>query len=89
MPPRVLGVLLRSAPFHAGARDAEPVNPTLTSREVEVLRRLAEGWNAALIADELGFSDSTAKKVVQGVVRRLQLRNRTQAVAYAIRQGLI
>ena len=91
MPPRVLGALLESASALLGGASAGavPADQGLTAREVAVLRRLAEGWNSTLIADDLGFSDSTAKKVVQGVVQRLRLRNRTHAVAYAIRRGLI
>jgi DNA-binding NarL/FixJ family response regulator len=62
---------------------------TLTKRETEVLRLLAEGHNTAEVATVLIYSERTVKNVLADVTRRLNLRNRTHAVAYALRQGLI
>jgi DNA-binding NarL/FixJ family response regulator len=62
---------------------------TLTKRETEVLRLLAEGHNTTEVAKELIYSERTVKNVLADVTRRLNLRNRTHAVAYALRQGLI
>ncbi len=61
----------------------------LTEREVAVLRLLAEGLDTAEVARHLSYSERTVKSVVQDVTRRHNLRNRTHAVAYAMRQGLI
>jgi DNA-binding CsgD family transcriptional regulator len=41
------------------------------------------------IADELRYSERTVKNVIDGVTRRLELRNRSHAVAYAVRCGSI
>jgi DNA-binding NarL/FixJ family response regulator len=61
----------------------------LAPREVEVLRLLADGLDTAEIAHRLAYSERTVKNVVHDVTTRLQLRNRSHAVAYALREGLI
>jgi DNA-binding NarL/FixJ family response regulator len=61
----------------------------LASREIEVLRLVAEGYDTAEIARKLAYSERTVKNVLHDVTSRLQLRNRSHAVAYALRQGLI
>lgn len=62
---------------------------TLTPREEEVLRLLADGLGTAEIAARLSYSERTVKNVFYGVTTRLNLRNRPHAVAYALRLGLI
>lgn len=61
----------------------------LAAREVDVLRLVAEGYDTADIATKLAYSERTIKNVLHTVMTRLQLRNRSHAVAYAMRQGLI
>ena len=61
----------------------------LTTREIDVLRLLADGCDTAEVARQLAYSERTVKNVLQDVTRRHNLRNRTHAVAYALRQGLI
>lgn len=61
----------------------------LSEREVDVLRLVAEGFDTAEIAHKLSYSERTVKNVIHDVTTRLQLRNRSHAVAYAVRQGLI
>lgn len=61
----------------------------LAAREVDVLRLVAEGYDTADIATKLAYSERTIKNVLHAVMTRLQLRNRSHAVAYAMRQGLI
>ncbi|MDQ6783004.1 MAG: response regulator transcription factor [Actinomycetota bacterium] len=60
-----------------------------SDREVDILRLLAEGWDTAAIAVKLSYSERTVKQVIHDITTRLQLRNRSHAVAYAVRQGLI
>lgn len=60
-----------------------------TDREIEVLRLLAEGYDTAAIADTLAYSERTIKNVIHDVTSRLQLRNRSHAVAFAMRAGVI
>jgi DNA-binding NarL/FixJ family response regulator len=54
-----------------------------------VLRLVAEGFDTADIARKLAFSERTIKTVIHDVTTRLCLRNRTHAVAWAMREGLI
>ncbi|HWD82775.1 MAG TPA: response regulator transcription factor [Kribbella sp.] len=61
----------------------------LTDRETQVLRLVADGKDTQEIARELSYSERTVKNVLHDVTSRLQLRNRSHAVAYALRQGLI
>lgn len=61
----------------------------LATREIEVLRLVADGCDTQEIADRLSYSERTVKNVLHDVTTRLQLRNRSHAVAYALRQGLI
>jgi len=50
---------------------------------------LADGATTSEIARELSYSERTIKNAIQALTARLQLRNRSHAVAYAVRQGLI
>ena len=61
----------------------------LAEREIEVLRLLSEGFDTVEIAAKLCYSERTVKNVIHDVTSRLGLRNRSHAVSYAIRNGLI
>jgi DNA-binding NarL/FixJ family response regulator len=61
----------------------------LSDRETEVLRLIADGLDTSEIASQLCYSQRTVKNVLHDVTTRLQLRNRSHAVAYAVREGLI
>jgi DNA-binding NarL/FixJ family response regulator len=61
----------------------------LTTREVDVLRLVADGLETREIASKLSYSERTVKNVLHEVTTRLQLRNRAHAVAYALRHDLI
>ena len=63
--------------------------PNLTRREMEVLRFLSEGFSDKAIASRLGISQRTVKNHVHNILEKLQLQNRVQAAAYALRQGLV
>jgi DNA-binding NarL/FixJ family response regulator len=91
LPPDLLGRLLGQV----GRLQRQVLAPRgltfsgLTDREVRVLRLLAEGFDTAEVGRQLFLSERTVKNVVHDVTSRLNLRNRTHAVAYALRQGLI
>ena len=70
------------------ARSPSEVGPALTSREVEVLRRVAKGMAYREIADELFVSHRTVQNHVASVLKKLQLHNRVELTLYAIDQGL-
>lgn len=61
----------------------------LRTRETDVLRLLADGMDTAEIAERLNFSERTIKNIIHAMTNRLQLRNRTHAVAYALRSGVL
>lgn len=64
-------------------------SPVLTDRECELLRGISEGLSCEQIAARLHCSERTVKNVLRSVLARLRLNNRAQAVAYAIREGVI
>jgi DNA-binding NarL/FixJ family response regulator len=61
----------------------------LSQREIEVLRLVAEGLSTQEIADSLSYSERTIKNVIHDVTARFHLRNRSHAVAHAMKAGLI
>lgn len=61
----------------------------LGTREVEVLRLLAEGLDTAEIAQAMNYSERTVKSIIHGVLTRCRLRNRAHAVAFALRSGAL
>lgn len=61
----------------------------LSLREIGVLRLVSEGFDTKEIAGEMHYSERTVKNVLYGITQRLRLRNRSHAVAYALRSGLI
>ena len=61
----------------------------LSDREATVLRMVSQGMEVREIAEELRYSERTIKNTMHDVVARFQLRNRTHAVAFAMREGMI
>jgi len=61
-----------------------PAPPTLTAREREVVRLMAEGRTAQTIAGELSVSTETVRTHVRNVIRKLRARNRVHAIAIAL-----
>ncbi|MGC1851869.1 MAG: response regulator transcription factor [Solirubrobacterales bacterium] len=61
----------------------------LTRRQREILQLLADGGSTAAAARELGLSEETVKTHTKNVLGRLGARNRTHAVAIALRECLI
>jgi DNA-binding NarL/FixJ family response regulator len=91
VPPDLLGRLLAQV----GRLQRQVLNPRgltfsgLSERELDVLRLVADGLDTAEIAERLCYSDRTVKNIIHDVTTRLQLKNRSHAVAYALREGLI
>jgi DNA-binding NarL/FixJ family response regulator len=63
--------------------------PELTAREQRVLALVADGLPTREIGEELHYSERTVKKVLGDVVVKLGARSRSQAIARAVRQGII
>jgi DNA-binding NarL/FixJ family response regulator len=91
LPPELLRQLLD----HLAGLNRQVLSPRgysftgLTERERTVLQLLADGLSTREVAVRLSYSERTIKTVIQDLTLRLQLRNRTQAVAYALRNGWI
>jgi len=91
VPPDLLGRLLEQV----GRLQRQVLAPRgltfagLTPREAQVLKLVADGHDTSEIALELCYSERTVKNVLHDLTTRLQLRNRSHAVAYALREGLI
>ncbi len=69
--------------------DEEPEAPDLSSRELDVLRAISRGKGNKQVATDLGISDKTVRNHVSNIYKKLHIYDRTQAVLYAIREGLI
>jgi DNA-binding NarL/FixJ family response regulator len=91
LPPDLLGPLLRQV-RQVSTQVLAPRGLSfsgLTERELTVLRLVAEGCDTREISRRLCYSERTVKNVLQDITRRFGLRNRSHAVAYALRHGLL
>ncbi len=61
----------------------------LTPREKEVLALLAQGMSTAAISKELTITCTTVRNHIQSILSKLRARSRLEAVACAMREGLI
>ncbi|HTB94188.1 MAG TPA: response regulator transcription factor [Candidatus Sulfotelmatobacter sp.] len=97
MPPKELVEVIRQV--HAGkkrippqlaARLAEHMSDeALTVRELEVLRQIAEGNRNRDIGEKLFITEETVKVHIKHIMEKLGASDRTQAIAIAIRRGII
>lgn len=85
----VLGVGLASELVSQIRVRAPDASPTLTRREKEILRLMADGMSLPEIAGELHLAVSTVKTHVHHVYEKLEVSDRAAAVAVALRQGMI
>jgi DNA-binding NarL/FixJ family response regulator len=83
---RLLDRFARSLP---GRQPAPASLSTLTEREVEVLRLLASGLSNAELSERLFVSEATVKTHVSSLLRKLEVRDRVQAVILAYEAGLV
>ena len=83
---KILGEFAR----HLQQDEAQAANKEdLTDREKEVLRLVAEGATNRDIAGRLNVTENTVKYHLKNILEKLHLRNRAQAVAYAMQTGLL
>jgi DNA-binding NarL/FixJ family response regulator len=71
------------------AGEATPAVADLSTRELEVLRLLARGLSNAEIAAELFVGEATVKTHVAHILRKLDVRDRVQAVVFAYETGIV
>ena len=90
--PDVLSALLGAAgrsDRDESLTDRAAVHSRLTEREQQVLTLIAEGHPTREVAERLCYSERTVKNVLHDVTTKLNARSRSQAVAFAVREGLI
>lgn len=97
MPPSELLDVIRQV--HAGKKRIPPAiasqlaehlsDETLTEREIEVLREVADGNRNRNIAEKLFISEETVKVHIKHIMEKLGAADRTQAVAIGVRRGII
>jgi DNA-binding NarL/FixJ family response regulator len=68
-------------------RDTPPTD--LTAREIELLRLVAQGMSNKVIAQAMSISPNTVKYHVKTVLQKLNVQNRAEAVATALRLGVL
>jgi DNA-binding NarL/FixJ family response regulator len=83
--PRELEALVAATPSAAVSAGTH----TLTARELDVLRMMAEGAANKTIAWKLGISEHTVKFHVASILGKLHAASRTEAVTVGVRKGLI
>jgi DNA-binding NarL/FixJ family response regulator len=81
---RVLSLVRRVAAYKA----VTPARHPLTPRQIEVLLLLAEGASPKDIAERLHVSQSTVRKHVERILGLLNVRSRSEAIAWAFREGI-
>ena len=87
--PELLGSLVRTATAESNGVNGRPNGAKLTDREQQVLSLIAAGHPTREVAQQLCYSERTVKNVLHDVVTKLNARSRSQAVAFAVREGLI
>ena len=78
---------LRSAELYGSPNST--VEQSLSERELEVLRLVAQGKDNAEIARELFLSPKTVKNHISSILRKLQMGNRIEAALYAVKSGIV
>jgi DNA-binding NarL/FixJ family response regulator len=80
----------RHIPPDVAARLAEHLGEEdLTTREMEVLRLIRDGYRNKQIADQLSIAETTVNFHIKNLVDKLQANDRTHAVTIALRRGLL
>jgi DNA-binding NarL/FixJ family response regulator len=80
----------RYIPSQIAARLAERMmRSNLTAREVEILEMLAKGLTNKQIGTALSISDNTVRNHVNSIMEKMEVSDRTEAVAVAIQQGIL
>jgi len=82
---------------HAGQRLVQPevanelalhtMDPSLTAREIEVLKLIAGGCSNKIVADRLRITEDTVKGHVRTIMEKLKANDRTHAVTIALQRG--
>jgi len=83
------GKLLRQLAQHNQLAVQPAATAVLSERECDVLALIVQGYSNQEIGDELGIARNTVKNHLRNILAKLGVRNRAQAAAYAVSQGLV
>ena len=84
--PMIAEILMKKVQLSA---ESEPVETTLTAREIDILKCLAQGLSNREIAHKLSISTRTVTTHVRHILDKLGLDNRTKAALYAVEHGIV
>ena len=85
----IAGRLLEHVRVQAAPTAGADAPSTLSARELDVLKLVAEGKDNAEIASDLFISPKTVKNHISNILMKLQIENRIQAAVYAVRRGIV
>jgi DNA-binding NarL/FixJ family response regulator len=86
--PGAVRALVRDYLSRAARGETDAQDP-LSSRELEVVKLIAEGYSGRQIAEELVLSEKTVERHRSNILEKLGLSDRVELTRYAIRRGLI
>lgn len=88
-PSSMASLITREGPGIINNRKPSNFNKySFSSREIEIIRCLADGESNKIIAKRLGISESTVKNHLKTILKKLGLSNRTKAAIWAVTNGL-
>lgn len=76
-------------PASAQFTASDLLSVSLSAREIEVLKLLAEGLSTKALAQKLNISHFTARNHIQNILVKLNLHSKAQAVSYAYKRGIL
>ena len=85
LPPSIATIVIDSI----SGRTSSAEDATLTSREIEVLRLVAEGHTNDFVAHQLGLSTRTVESHLTHIYTKLNVSSRTEAAMLALKKGLL
>ena len=80
---------LENSTYHFAAPAVPKNRFDLTQRELDVLQILQTGWSAKEMASHLFLAEATVKSHLASIYRKLDVKNRTQAIVIALAHHLI
>lgn len=83
-----LTTLLAEALRNQRSRPAGPDIASLTAREMQIMRLIAEGLSNKMIARRLDVTEGTVKVHVKNLLKKMQLRSRVEVAVWAVQEGV-
>jgi DNA-binding NarL/FixJ family response regulator len=87
--PEIADWVLRRFRRLSGKREVETAKAQLTTREIEIVNNIAQGYSNKQIAAELNISEQTIKNHISSIMIKLNANDRTESVVIALKAGLI